>query len=410
MSSDTVSFHDLRARFRAQPDDPDLLYACYAAAETAAPEDMIALLEERLEIEKPGAQIRLNALHALARLREKQGRAAAGLPLANAADIRDLTFRYAQADLVRLAKEAAAFLQNHRNATAAAILLAESLTSLGDYRQAEYVFSQLRRLAGSDPVHVTTFDPDFHAALSAYAQQSLARLPPVLVTRDTTANSERLVFTAADHLYFQRFGWGFVESFARHAHGAHLRLHIYDITPDEITAMCARLEEIPDLKWSLSSEWSGLRGGDTATAHGYYHAVRFIRFWQILAEHNRPTWMIDTDTIFHADTTVLFELVSEPDLALYIFPGRFETRNKVMATCLGAAPTQGALDYLRDVAGYISHYQAQNRLTWGIDQIALCTTLAKRSIDTPLRINCIPEAVCDGTRGMGQVLWPAKTV
>lgn len=410
MLSETDSFHDLRARFRAQPDDPELLYACYAAAETTAPDDMIALLEERLEIETSGAQIRLNALHALARLREKQGRTAAGLPLANAVDIRDLTFRYAQADLVRLAQESAAFLHHHRQATAAAILLAESLTSLGDYRQAEHVFSQLRRIEGPDPVHVATFDSDFHAALPSYARQSLTDFPPLLMTREIAPDTERLVFTAGDYLYFQKFGWEFVESLAQHGHGTHLHLHVYDITQDEIAATCARLKNIPDLRWSLSSEWTDLRGGEPARARGYYHAIRFIRAWQLLVEYKQPAWMIDMDTIFHADTTALFELLSGHDLALYIFPGRFETRNKVMATCLGAAPTQDAHDYLRDVAGYIGHYYKKNRLVWGIDQIALCTTLAMRPTDASPRIACIPETICDGTRGMGQVLWPAKTV
>lgn len=410
MSSETDSFHDLRTRFRAQPNDPELLYACYAAAETAAPEDMIALLEERLEIEKPGAPIRLNALHALARLREKQGRAAAGLPLANSVDVRDITFRYAQADLVRLAKEAAAFLHHHRQSTAAAILLAESFASLGDYLQAEHVFSQLRRMEGADPVHVVHFDSGFHAALPAYARQSLSNLPPLLMTREIAPDTARLVFTAGDYLYFQKFGWGFVESLAQHRHGTHLHLHIYDITQDEIAATCARLKNIPDLRWSLSSEWTGLRGGDPAAARGYYHAIRFIRLWQLLAEHNQPAWMIDMDTIFHANTAALFELLSGHDLALYIFPGRFETRNKVMATCLGAAPTPGARDYLRNVAGYIGHYHKQNRLLWGIDQVALCTTLAMHPANASFRIACIPETICDGTRSMAQVLWPAKAV
>jgi hypothetical protein len=410
MTGNLAAFETAREALARVPHDQGLLYACCAAAGDHAEAEMIALLEQRLAILPAGSEIRLHDLHLLARLREKRGRAGAGLHPTNADTYDDLFFKFARKELAALANEATAFLQHNRTSFAAAVLLAEAYTAVGAFAQAERVFTQLRRASGGNVASVTNFDSAFHAGLPEEAYRSAARLPPVLVSRDLDPDAHRIVFTAADYAYFEKYGWGFVESFAKHnGPDVWLALHVFDMTAEERTGMNQRLQGFPNLRWSLSTEWTGLRGSEGPRAKEYYHAVRYIRFWQGLTSRQTSAWIIDTDTIFGGGVAGLFEHLHGKDLALYLAPGRFEPRNKIMALSTGASNTQAARDYLRNVAGYIGHYQQEGRLFWGIDQIALFAVLAMTGPAPPL-VAGVPDWICGPVIRPGQILQPAKPI
>ncbi len=402
-----LDFQDACERLARSPHDPDLLYACCAAAGEAFEDEMIALLEQRLRTMPAGAVMRLHDLHMLARYRDKRGRTAAGLSLTNGARVADLNLRFAKDELTALIHEARSVLRRDRQSFASAVLLADAYVAFGALGEAEKVFMQLRRASGEHPSCVTNLDPAFHAGLPDAVQQAAMKLPPVLVTREIPPGAERAVLTCADYFYFQEFGWDLVESFAAHnGPDVCLALHVFDMTPEERSAVVRRLAGYPALAWSLSGEWTGLRGGETAKARGYYHAVRFIRYWQLLLGSSAAIWMVDADTIFKADVGFMFEVLAGRDVALYLMPGRFEVRNKVVASCIGAANTPAARDYLRGAAGYIAHYYGEGRLSWGIDQVALFAALAMFS--RPLRVVGVPEKVINGSRGPEQIIWIAK--
>lgn len=402
-----LDFKDLCGRLARTPNDPDLLYACCAAAGEAFEDEMLALIKERLRTLPSDAVIRLHDMHMLARYQEKRRRAAAGLSITNAENIADLDLRFAKGEAMALIREATAILQRDRQCFPAAVLLADAYTALGAVGEAEKVFAQLRRASGDHPSSVTNLDPVFHAALPGKVHDAAMKLPPVLVTRDVPMGTDRVVLTCCDYFYFQKFGWDLVESFAAHnGPGVCLALHIFDMMPDERVEVIRRLAAYPSLTWSLSGEWTGLRGGESLKARGYYHAIRFIRYWQLLLSSSAAVWMVDADTIFKADVAFMFEAIAGYDVALYLLPGRFDVRNKVVASCIGAANTPAARDYLRGIAGYIAHYYEEGRLSWGIDQIALyAVTMMHQS---PLRIVGVPERIINGSRGPDQIIWIAK--
>ncbi len=411
MTGDLAAFENAREALARAPRDHELLYACCAAAGDEAEAEMIALLEQRLKTLPPGSEIRLHDLHLLARLREKSARAAAGLHPTNTDAFDDLFFKFARKELAALASEASAFLQHNRTSFTAAVLLAEAYVAVGAFAQAEGVFAQLRRASGENIASITNFDSAFHAGLSDEAHRSAARLPPVLVSRDLAPDARQIIFTAADHPYFERYGWDFVESFAKHnGPDVWLALHVFDMTAEVRTGMIRRLDAVQGLRWGLSTEWTGLRDGEGAPAKEYYHAVRYIRFWQLLMDRNASAWIVDTDTIFGGPVARLFEHLSGKDLALYLAPGRFEVRNKIMALSTGASATQAARNYLRNVAGYVGHYQKEGRLFWGIDQVALFAVLAMIRVVPPLLIAGVPDWICSPIIRLGQILQPAKPV
>lgn len=411
MTGSLEAFQNAREALARDPHSYERLYACSTAAGDEAEAEMLALIEQRLTELPAGSEIRLHDLHLLVRMREKQARAAAGLHPTNADTADGLFFQFAREELAALANEAIAFLQSNPTSFVAAVLLAEAYVAVGAFSQAERVFAKLRRGSGENIALVTNFDRAFHAGLADEANRSAARLPPVLAIREIPPDARQIVLTAADYPYFERFGWDFVDSFAKH-NGPEiwLSLHIFDLTPEESAEVSRRLQAYPSLRWGLSTEWTGLRGGEGPRAKEYYHAVRYLRFWQLLASRDASVWIVDTDTTFGGPVTGLFGYLGGNDLALYLSPGRFEVRNKIMALSTGAANTQAARDYFRRVAGYVGHYQNEGRLFWGIDQIALFAALAMIDAMPPLRIVGVPDWICGPDIRPGQILQPAKPV
>jgi hypothetical protein len=407
MDARLEKFRNLRDRLAEKPGDDVLLYACSDAGKDVALEETMALFAARLSAPPATPGIRLNELHLYAYLRERAGRRAQGLSITNAAGLADLDFRFARDELAAVVREASAFLAKYPDSQGAAVILAEALTSFGSLVKAEKVFASLREQTAGDVAAVTNLAPDFHAGLGAALDRALPKLSGVSIVREIDASAARIVLTSADYLYFQKFGWEFVDSFSSHGNsGAWLSLHIMDMTPAETEIIMCRLEGIAGLRWGLSTEWTGLRVGDRK-AKGYYHAVRFVRFWQVLLRNPAAAvFMIDTDTIFNGDVSGLFDLLNESDLALLLSPGRLEARNKVMATCTGAANTGAARAYLRNVAGYLAAYWERGQLPWGIDQVAMYAVLALTQ--APLRIASIPGRVFDGSKDPNKLLWAAK--
>jgi hypothetical protein len=391
-------FRNLVKRLAALPGDEGLLYDVFGVGRIVAPDETIALLEARLSAPPTSLAIRLNELHIYACLQEELGRRRAGLSTANGAGLDDLMFKFARKELELLATKASNYIARFGLYEGAATLLAEALVSLGAIAEAEETFKILREHGGGIG-SVTNFDPAFHAGLEAEATEALRLLPRVSLLRRGKA-SRRVIFSAADYLYFRRFGWDLVESYLAHKDPQTLlHLHVIDMEVSECREVLARLDSYSSLNWSLTTEQTGLRGGNQEAARGYYHAIRFARFWKLLGETDGAVWMLDIDALFKENAGGIFDCASGSDLALYLLPGRFEVRNKICACYAGASNTPAALAYLQRVSGYILHYWRAGRLKWGIDQVAMYAVIAGQ---VPPSVVAIPEHVSNA------VLFAAK--
>lgn len=418
MPPETKTFQTYKQDLARNPGDVGLLYACCTAGEYEALDETVELVRRRLVDPPLTPELRLNELHLFAHLREKQGRRDAGLSLTNAVDTDDLDFKFARHELGELTRAAQTYLTRHPNTLGAAVLLAESLASAGRRADAEAVLASLRAQAGrAQGTHhvaaVTSFDERFHATLASIGAQVAARLPPFKIIKAVDQNAARIVYTAADYRYFEKYGWDLLDTFAKHGDpGIWLDLHIMDMTPAETEATLRRLEKYEGLRWGLSTEWTNLRTPGSradAKARGYYHAGRLIRLSQLLSRHPQAAvWMIDTDMLFAADARRLFECIEDCDVVLGLSPGRFEVRNKICLSFTGFAPTPRTRAYVQRVAGYVGHFLGLGLLPWGIDQVAMYAVLAKDTDTPPLRVKSLPAEVCDTGRGQGCVLWPAK--
>lgn len=129
----------------------------------------------------------------------------------------------------------------------------------------------------------------------------------------------------------------------------------------------------------------------------YYHAIRFIKFYQCLRASPGPLWMMDVDALFNKPPEKLFEVLGDKDCAFRIRPGRVEPWNQISAGIMGAR--KSALPYFRAIAQYLTASKA--KWFWGIDQLAMYLAYQhvdpKPSVafldDKVFNLDCTPDGV-----------------
>lgn len=363
--------------------------ALVAVAHTTAkqwPSEILAALQERLGRTPEDDELRVELLSIIAVITERRRRQEQGLSVTNGVSLKDLGYTFARAELEAVRDAANTVLQRTGSANMA-IALAESCVGLGDLAGAERIYAVLRAENVEKLTSCTTFDKKFHAALGAAAAQGFTHLPQVRPLMEKAESCERVVWVACDRRYFEIYGDRLLDSFAARCGGAKLALHIMDVG-QEGAAILTRLKLCAGHIHQVTTEETG-RTFEAARA--YYHAVRFIRFYEFLKTHAGTAWLWDFDTVVGGDITPLFKAMTGNDVGLWIMPARREPRSMIGAGYVGARVSPQVLDYFGRVAAYIAHFTEMDQLAWGIDQVALYACLAWTA--AKLRIVPLPEQV-----------------
>ncbi|MGE3332226.1 MAG: hypothetical protein AB7I36_01180 [Rhodospirillaceae bacterium] len=363
--------------------------ALAAAAHSAAqewPAETLAALEERLVRTPEGDELRVELLSLIAAITESRGRQAHGLSATHGASLKDFGYSFARKELEAVRDAADAALQR-TGSTNMAIALAESYVGLGDLGGAERIYAILRAENVEDLTSCTTFDKTFHAGLPAAADRGFSQFPAVRTLVERAEPCEQIVWVACDRRYFELYGDKLLGSFIAQRGGAKLALHIMDAGAAG-AAISARLRPYTGHIYQVTAEDSG-RNGEAARA--YYHAVRYIRFYEFLRAHAGIAWLWDVDTIVAKNIAPLFSAMNANDVGFWILPGRPQPRSMIAAGYVGARVSPSVLDYFGRIAAYIAHFAATDRLAWGIDQVALYACLTWTA--AKLRIVPLPEQV-----------------
>jgi tetratricopeptide (TPR) repeat protein len=224
----------------------------------------------------------------------------------------------------------------------------------------------------NNPWEVVTFDPAFYANLETQSDDDLfGTLAPIVPVLSPAFTGEHVTYLACNHAYFERFATMLMRSFAATTPGGQLHMHIMDATEAQIADAAAFCRSIDTVTIALSVENPGVDALGLVAARSYYHAVRFIRFYQHVKQYGRTLWMMDVDALFNRDARELYQVLGDKDCAFRIRAGRLEPWNQFSAAVIGATGRPRSVGYFRLVAAYIAHFQKQDKLRWGIDQLAM---------------------------------------
>lgn len=294
------------------------------------------------------------------------------------------------AGLERLRRALVADVTGPRPAVSAAIDAAWVALALRKWAGAQGFLDHVRGgppVPGTEIAAFSHFGAAFHEGLSRMDDGAMERdLAPVHTLILPAAPRGEALFVACDPKYFSAFTLPFLRGAEALAVPVDVHVHLMDGTPAEWTEAVGALLALKGIGITLTAETSG--AASFTAARTYYHAARFIRFYQELArapgnnrEHDRGDgprrlWMIDADARLLRDPRPLFARLDHADLALRTNPLTFEPALKMMACCVGVAATERGLAFARRTAAYIHRMRAANAWGWGVDQVALFSAYA----------------------------------
>lgn len=335
------------------------------------PEETSRAFDKLMERARKDEAAQIKILLALLPYREFHERMKRGLMPYHATSMDELFFKFAHEDFARFRK--LVFEQVRQAPDDPRLINREFLAYFcaGELKQAEEVLLRLPNTAREGILATVSFQKKAFANSSDFLDERISScLPPVITHIPGNFSAGHLIFLCCNSFYFDSFGNPLVQSLAKEKPGAFLHLHIMDITDEQVARITGILEKLP-LRAAFSSEQTGFKDQQSQDARNYYHAIRFVRFYQFLCQHKGPLWMMDVDALFNRAPEKMFAVLDGHDVAFRIRPGRLEPWHQFSACIVGAAKTAASLAFFKLIADFILQAWQDRKLSWGIDQLAM---------------------------------------
>ncbi len=361
-----------RRALEAQPGDLQATSKYTGLIFDKEPELSVRLWEEALTSAGDSLDRKVAALDQLVCHKEWWERIKRGETPYHAARLSDLFFTYALDEVKEwdaLNQKRLAAHPGNPSLQAAAGL---SRFSLRDRHGAEPLFRAAGEKAPDHILSTIRFEPAFYDELRAFTDADLIRtLPPMFDVASLVPDPNGILYLSCNFTYFRAFALPMVVSLRENSPQTPVHIHIMDANEEETAFAHAFLKELAPVKFALSVERPGLTNAPVQEARSYYHAVRFIRFYEHLRHYGVPLWLMDVDAVINTSLNGLFAELTGNDVAMRIRPGRKEPWNQFNACVVGAGISDESVEYIRLVAAYLAHFFQRNSLRWGIDQLAM---------------------------------------
>lgn len=368
----------LRKALDRAPDDIELMVA-YGDSFSATPDEACAVYEALLP--RVAGQLHLTSylLKRLTLQRARANRISAGLLPDTSSSWQDTCVWPDPEGLARLHQALVAEVGAGSSARAGAYVDLGCVALLHqNWAMAEALFAHVRNAMREPVTDCAAFGAAFHEPLEKWSDADIfAGLAPVQQVLMLRPQAPVTLFLASDYGYFTRFSLQFVKSLEAAGVRADVQIHLLDGKPAQWSDAAAALSFAKTVRVGLSAEASGVMEQGLAQARLYYHAVRFIRLYEEVKRTGRATWLLDADVYYGRDPASVFEQFKGFDVALCGVPSSFEPTLKIAGGCVGIAPTAPGLEYARRVAAYIAYWKANDRWTWGVDQLGLYSCYAR---------------------------------
>jgi len=361
-----------RLAYESNPDDIETTSKYTNALWAKDPEKALSYSERLVTVHKNSLEHRIGALNLVICQKEWYERIKRGLMPYHCSRVDELFFNFAE-DYVKQLETAYRELLSAKTNPSVLIGLAMTRFALKDRHGAEALLNSSEaqsKITGTIYENIR-FSPAFYDELRAMSDEDLVRdLPPLIEVTLPCPDPKGVLYLSCNYMYFYAFALPMILSMRDRSPDAAVHVHIMDSDKDQTAFALAFLKALSPLKFALSVERPGLPTG-TMKARCYYHAIRFIRYYEHLQVYNCPLWLMDVDAVVNRDLGELYGQLEGKDAAMRIRPGRIEPWNQVNACIVGASQTPASLEYFRLVAAYIAHFYQKKLLRWGIDQLAM---------------------------------------
>lgn len=361
-------------RQATEADNTDLNAAIkYAIASWADdPAETVAVLDRHLARPELESEGRAKILLGLIIYKEFHERIKRGLMPYHATDLKELFFNYTKSEFAELRKLCLEEANKNPSSASAQIKKFMALFCSGDRVGAQQTLASFRDVMAGQVWDAVNFDPAFYQMLEQFTDADLVKGLPSVQDIITAEFSDRPVaYLSCNYMYFENFAAPMLRSLADIAPGEQAHVHIMDATEEQLAAATSFCKSLSSIAIALSVEQPGVDKKGIMVARSYYHAIRFIRYYQHLVHYKRTLWLMDVDALFNRDPNAMYEVLGEKDAAMRIRAGRLEPWNQFNACIVAGTPSAPSLAYFRLIAAYIAHFYQKQGLRWGIDQLAM---------------------------------------
>ncbi len=297
--------------------------------------------------------------------KEHAERAARGMGIM-AASVDELFFNFARNEGNAVELLVDPLLARHPNEAFLHYAKASCLIIRKEYEQADKYF---KYLAQKKPDHLyanVSFSEAFYQDLVNQNEDAVfGTLPDLVTIKKTEFKDGPIIFLSSDFNYYENFARPMLTSIERMSPHTQVHLHIINLPEQQITSVLEFCKRLETLNLAITAEHASV------STREYYHAIRFVRFYQLLKRYQLPLVVMDVDAILHRDIRPELEAFGDADIALSAHTGMWPVWNQFRAGIVGIKPTTSGLQYSRLIALYILFFYAKDQLRWGIDQAAL---------------------------------------
>ena len=317
------------------------------------------------------ASSRLKLLQGLIIYKEFHERIKRKLMPYHATNLEELFFTYADEEFAKFLELSKKMIEKDPEDISAQMTEFTAKFCSGDRPGAESVLKKFKTHITGHILETVTFDPAFYEMLEGFSDVDLLKnLPSVETILSPDFSEDPIAYLSCNFLYFENFAAPMIRSLADVNPSAQVHLHIMDAEPAQLNAATAFCQFLGP-KIALTVEQPGVEKQGKAAARSYYHAIRFIRFYQHLLHYKRTLWLMDVDALFNRSPQSMYDVLQDKDAALRIRAGRLEPWNQFNACIVAGSASASSLEYFRLIAAYIAHFFQKDGLRWGIDQLAM---------------------------------------
>lgn len=360
-----------RQAYESNPDDIDVTSKYTNAIWAVDPEKALGYTERLLDVYKDNPEYLCAALNVAICQKEWYERIKRGLMPYHAYRLDELFFDHALEHVKSLEATYRRLLAAKPDNPSARVGMGTALFCLKDFAGAEAIWNTVPTKTAGHILETVRFSPAFYDELRGMSDADLTRsLPPLIEVTMPQPDPKGVLYLSCNYQYFYAFALPMIVSSRERSPETPVHVHIMDADEEKTQFAHALLKKLAPLKFALSVERPGLKEG-SMPARCYYHAVRFIRYYEHLQMYNCPLWLMDVDAVVHSNLGGLFGMLEGHDVAMRIRPGRMEPWNQFNACIVGGSQTPASLEYFRLIAAYVAHFHQRGMLRWGIDQLAM---------------------------------------
>ena len=350
----------------------------------------IQTLEKALSANKKNKVARIQLLSTLIVFQEWSARLQLKKSPYHALDLKEMFFPLNQITLKKLYSESHDFLKLSPTIEWAQMTAGLAAFSSQKYVQSQKLFSKIEKGHLSPMAKAIRLDQGFYNQLDQIPDSDLSKnLAPVQNIITMNFKDKNIIYMACNSHYFDAFAKPLLISMNEQSPKGQVHAHIMDSSPKHTEEARRFCHGMANLEVALSIERPKLSLDSSIKPREYFHAIRFIRFFNHLKYYKKSLWLMDVDGLFNKPPHTIFEKHSTNDIVLRARPGRLEPWNQFNACLVGAHYSELALRYLKFIAKYIYYYFQKGSLPWGIDQLAMYATyinLLRASLEPTIQL------------------------